>query len=120
MPLLDQAPLGGGVGRLKIKALREEVHRFDVVIIQVGSFFRSDIAAAELCTKLGAQVDASLHCPQIRHTRPCNGDSPWHAHPEVLINGKNPHSAQASAKQNQAVRDGDPDDCSDNCNTWYE
>lgn len=49
MPLLDQAPLGGGVGRLKIKALREEVHRFDVVIIQVDRFFRSDIAAAELC-----------------------------------------------------------------------
>jgi hypothetical protein len=28
VPLFRQAPLGGGVGRLKHEALREEVHRF--------------------------------------------------------------------------------------------
>ena len=28
MPLFRQAPLGGGVGRLKHEALREEVHCF--------------------------------------------------------------------------------------------
>jgi len=76
VPLLDQAPLGGGVGRLKIRTLREEVHRSDVAIIQAHHIFRSDIAEAELCTKLGAQINASLHCPQIRHTRHCNSDSP--------------------------------------------
>ncbi len=32
MPLFIQTTLGGGVGRLKLEALREEVHRFDAVI----------------------------------------------------------------------------------------
>jgi hypothetical protein len=32
VPLLLQTTLGGGVGRLKLEALREEVHRFDAVI----------------------------------------------------------------------------------------
>ncbi len=65
MPLLDQAPLGGGVGRLKIKALREEVHRFDVVIIQVDRFFRSDIAAAELCIERLTTNTTTTQCSQM-------------------------------------------------------
>jgi len=41
--------LGGGLGHLKFRALREEVHHSDVAIIQPGFIIRSDIAAAELC-----------------------------------------------------------------------
>ncbi|KQV41229.1 hypothetical protein ASC96_18165 [Rhizobium sp. Root1204] len=35
VPLFLQTSLGGGVGRLKLEALREEVHRFDETKIPI-------------------------------------------------------------------------------------
>ena len=66
MPLFAQAPLGGGVGRLKFRTLREEVHRSDGFIIQVARFFRSDIAAAELCIERLAKYMTASQCSQMR------------------------------------------------------
>ena len=45
MPLFRQAPLGGGVGRPKHEALREEMHRFvDLKISESASTASAEIA----------------------------------------------------------------------------
>lgn len=70
MSLFPQASLGGGVGRLKHEALREEVHRFDEMIytafpISRKGLYRSAamrIAHCSICVCL----NCSLHLPRNR------------------------------------------------------
>ncbi len=50
MPLFRQAPPGGGVGRLKHEALREEVHCFDDSKIPEAALIASAQIAVQPCT----------------------------------------------------------------------
>ncbi len=49
MPLFPQAPLGGGRGRLKHEALREEVHYFDDLNISEAAPTASAEIAVQPC-----------------------------------------------------------------------
>ena len=53
VPLFLQTPLGGGVGRLKLEALREEMHCLDGFNILQQSRFHIAYGALQLCKKIG-------------------------------------------------------------------
>ncbi|MDB5525061.1 MAG: hypothetical protein JWM58_2824 [Rhizobium sp.] len=65
MPLFHQTSLGGGVGRLRYEALREEMHRFDRVhLSRILPFSKVLCCSAAMCD---AHCEITLHGARRKH-----------------------------------------------------